>query len=65
MGCGGVVAGALSRRASVAGVDESTVEQALDDGDQARLVAEIVARESPAQKPGAVERISVAVLFSV
>jgi hypothetical protein len=40
----------------VAGVDESTVEQALDDGDKARLVAEIVTRESPAQKPGAVER---------
>jgi hypothetical protein len=42
----------------VAGVDESTVEQALDDGDKARLVAEIVTRESPAQKPGAVERFA-------
>jgi hypothetical protein len=39
-------------------VDESTVEQALDDGDKARLVAEIVTRESPAQKPGAVERFA-------
>lgn len=42
----------------MAGVDESTVEQALDDGDKARLVAEIVTRESPAQKPGAVERFA-------
>lgn len=37
--------GALSRRASLAGVDEDTIESAVDDGDKATLIAHIVAVE--------------------
>jgi hypothetical protein len=39
--------GALSKRAAVAGVDEGTIEEAVDEGDKATLITHIVAIESP------------------